>query len=296
MGKIIKTGSITKNPTDLLQGTSTDSVEDRSSFFRSDNVVTWDTTGTPELKFTGSIVLDVLNTAGGGAKTTHEIDAGSTGVDAGPVIVFPSDGSIAHILIDRTTNETSLTVTVATSISAQILANKDVIVLGTRVDAGGNSYLHLPWAGQTLAPNEIIRLGGSGSTQALDRQNAFFDAIVGTAGQVTAGIATHTSLQAVDDDVAIVDGDSVLYLKNSIVGPVIITKKLYIEGLGHNSEIDGALTFATSADFSSISGIRITGDITFDSGTEGILFEKCWVPSTAAITENGDNDIDFWEE
>jgi hypothetical protein len=127
-----------------------DEQEDRSAYLRSDDVITW--TGT-DLQFTADIVLEIINTKTG-VVTNHKVAVADS-----PIVLQNLES--AWILIDRTqTNETvTLNTSVTTPIPAQTQANKDVVVLFRRVDAGAVNYLHIPLHKQTLAANDVVRLG-----------------------------------------------------------------------------------------------------------------------------------------
>ena len=154
MTKILS-NSIVQLPTDLISGVTTNSIEDRSSFFSSEEPVTW--TGT-ELIFTKDIVYHIVN-AKSGTATAHTIPK------ANSPLQLLTDGAKAWIVIDRTIDEPALTFTTGATIPAQSTAAgaKDIIVFGHRIDAASAGYLHLPFHKQVLNPGQTVRLGASGS-------------------------------------------------------------------------------------------------------------------------------------
>lgn len=152
--KKIKSNSIIVNPTNLIQGSTQDSIEDRSGYLRSDEVITW--TGT-QLEFTADIMLEFINTADGSVKTFTVALAQSP-------IVLNNDES-AYIAIDRTTSSAATIVkSDTTAIPAHDNADKDIFVLFRRKNTvSGNNILHLPFNKQTLEENQSVRLGASGA-------------------------------------------------------------------------------------------------------------------------------------
>lgn len=136
-------------------GVNTDAIgdeqEDRSAFLRSDDVVVWDGS---QLSFASNIELKIINKKAGGTTTHSILVAGS------PISL--TDGQIAYIDIDRTINE-NVSVTIAASLPAQTQANKDIIPIFQRIDAGGAGYLHIPLHKQLLEPGQSVRLGASGA-------------------------------------------------------------------------------------------------------------------------------------
>lgn len=137
-------------------GVNTDAIgdeqEDRSAYFRSDDVVTW--TGS-QLEFTSSIVLEILNTKSGTLKVANVLVANS------PIVL--ADGESAYITIDRTLATENVVPTISSSIPAQTQATKDIIVLAHRKDVAGAGYLHIPLHKQVLESGQSVRLGASGS-------------------------------------------------------------------------------------------------------------------------------------
>jgi len=160
--KKIQTNSITKNPTNLLDGATTDHIEDRSMYFRSDDAVTW--TGS-ELQFTEDIILEVVNTKTG-TITTHTISTAQS-----PIVL--ADGESAYIEIDRSTSEANTIINSGvTPIPAQSSADNAVIILGRRIDSAGLGFLHIPLHKQVFESGQTARLGslgaGSGSGEGIN--------------------------------------------------------------------------------------------------------------------------------
>lgn len=151
MSKKIETNSIIRNPTPIQHGAVTDSIEDRSSYFRSGQPISWDGS---TLTFGDDIIFHGLLKKTGG-EFTATISAGNVSL---------SDGEVAYISINRTANSTpSISTVAASSLSAQSSANKDIIILAHRVDSGGIAYLYIPFHKQTLEPGQSALLGASGS-------------------------------------------------------------------------------------------------------------------------------------
>lgn len=153
--KKILSGSIVKNPTDLLKGSSTDHIEDRSAYLRSDDVITWSGT---DLSFTSDIVLEILNTSNGTTSLHNILTADS------PIAL--NDGESLWISIDRTLSTENVTAKLSDTdpIPAHSAADKDVFVLFKRIDVAGTAYLHLPFSKQVLNQGQTVRLGASGSS------------------------------------------------------------------------------------------------------------------------------------
>jgi|GEM_PF-5724572 len=150
----LKSGSILVNPTNLQQGSVQDQLEDRSSYLRSDEPITW--TGS-ELQFTQDIVIEIVHSANG-TVTEHIVQLADSPIQL-------ADLESAWVEIDRSAATENLTVSLSGTlpVPAHSAQDKDVIILFRRVDAGGAGYLHIPFHKQVLEPGQTVRLGASGS-------------------------------------------------------------------------------------------------------------------------------------
>jgi hypothetical protein len=155
---------IGSSSTKLQQGTSSElyaqeSIQSRNTlrsvdYLRSDNIVTW--TGT-QLEFTSDIILESLNTRLSSIKTSTILTSNSP-------IVFPSNGSMLYVTIDRTTGSGIVVPSVNTVLPTISNDNQEVMILARRIDVGTEHYLHLPIHKQVLNPGQEVRLGASGAS------------------------------------------------------------------------------------------------------------------------------------
>lgn len=123
----------------------------------------------------------------------------------------------------------------------------------------------------------------------------FFDAIVGSASQVTNGLATHSSVSQAITDTA--DGGSILVLPGNYIENVTISKKLYIFGKGHTSNINGTVTFTSNSDYSIVKHLRIGDNITLNAGADGIFLREFFLANGKTVTDNGTaNSIGYIQE
>lgn len=131
-----------------------DAQEDRSSYLRADQPVTWSGS---QLTFTTDIVLEIVNTKSG-TVTQHTVQVANSPLSL-------ANGESAWVLINRLAATENLTLNKSntTPIPAQTQANKDVLVLFRRQDALSVGYLHIPLHKQVLEPGQTVRLGASGS-------------------------------------------------------------------------------------------------------------------------------------
>ena len=129
-----------------------------------------------------------------------------------------------------------------------------------------DSYTGLAWSGQT---------GGF----------TYADLIVGSTAQVNAGAATHTSITSAL--AAASAGQKILVLAGTYTENITVSLKVMIEGVGHSSNLNGTMTFDSNSDYSSVKNMRISGNITFNSGADGIFLRDCWQGSSSILTNSG---------
>lgn len=101
---------------------------------------------------------------------------------------------------------------------------------------------------------------------------------IGTGGDYST-IASAITAAATDDEFLILKGT---YTEN-----VSVNKRIKIFGQGYGSVISGTLTFTSAADFAHFSLCKITGNITIDSGANGVQLVEFWTNSSATLTDNG---------
>jgi hypothetical protein len=119
-----------------------------------------------------------------------------------------------------------------------------------------------------------------GSSQSLGKINLMYDAVVGSASQVAAGYATHTSLQTAINNVAT---GSLILLLGSVTENITLSKNLIIEGKGYSSSITG--TFALSANYATIRDVRFGGNLNITGS--GNFIRDSFIASTASVSDTG---------
>lgn len=115
---------------------------------------------------------------------------------------------------------------------------------------------------------------------------ALADAIVGSPAQVTAGLATHDSLQDAHD--ALAGSGTIVVLPGTHTGNVTWSKSdLHVKGKGRGSLIDGNITFQNGAEGNLFENLKVDGDITFDAGADINQMWKFWLSLGGSLTDNG---------
>ncbi len=147
------------------------------------------------------------------------------------------------------------------------------LLVGKLATTGGS-------AGQFVGSN------GSIITFISNPLTAQFNIIVGSAAQVTAGVATHSSL--ITALASAVDSDRVLLLPGyNSTENISVTKKIYFTGLGASSVITGTVTFTSAADEAHLTNCRITDNVTLNSGADSIIVDNVWIATGKTFTDNG---------
>lgn len=133
------------------------------------------------------------------------------------------------------------------------------------------------------------------SSTAADRLLAMYDAVVGSAGQVTSGVATHSSINTAIG--ALSAGQSMFILAGTFTENVSLDKQLIVRGEGKGTIISGTWTCTTGADQADIQSLKVTDNITFNSGATGIFMTFVHQATGKTLTDNGtDNYILIYRE
>lgn len=113
-------------------------------------------------------------------------------------------------------------------------------------------------------------------------QLSHYDAIVGDVSAVGAGLAQYTSVQSAIN--ALSDGQRLLILPGTYTEAISLNKRLFIDGQGYDSFVDGTITCGTSCDYSQLRSLRF-GTLTFAAGANGNILLGCFF--TTAPTDSG---------
>lgn len=121
------------------------------------------------------------------------------------------------------------------------------------------------------------------SNRAAARNAAVYDAVIGSAAQVTSGAATHS---VVSDAInAAPSQGQILILRGTYIVNWSTNKPLKIVGQGSGTIIQGSFTLAAGSSYSTVEGIRITGAIAVAS--DGNVFRNCFQATGQSITDTG---------
>jgi len=122
-----------------------------------------------------------------------------------------------------------------------------------------------------------------GSSLALSKFAAVYDAVVGSAAQVAAQVATHSLISAAL--AAIPASGRVLILRGTYAENVNVSSNCVIEGEGYGTIISGAFTLASGSSFSTIRNLKFDGAVTISS--DGNFVRECFKTATAIILDTG---------
>lgn len=110
-----------------------------------------------------------------------------------------------------------------------------------------------------------------------------FSAVVGTPTDLAANVATHTDLQSAINDVNA--GEKIKVLPGTFAGAVNVNKRVYIEGSGYDTNINGAVTFSTS--FCYVKEFRFGDSLTLDGASKGNIVAYCWQDPAETFSDTG---------
>jgi len=109
-------------------------------------------------------------------------------------------------------------------------------------------------------------------------------AIVGTASDVSDGIADYTSIQAAHD--AVTEPGVIVALSGTYTETITWSKSdLILEGAGRSTNIVGAMV--STGDYNHFRDLRLDGNFTFNAGSDGNMLRSFWHSSGSTITDNG---------
>jgi len=107
-----------------------------------------------------------------------------------------------------------------------------------------------------------------------------FPFVVGSAADVTAGVAQYSSIVTAEN--AMTNGDTMLILKTYVgVEALATSKKIRIVGQGPTTRIDGSVS-VSGVDFE-MHDLRVTGAITLSSGAHRAIITDVKQPDASAI-------------
>lgn len=170
------------------------------------------------------------------------------------------------------------TTNAALSGSLSVVAN-DILTVDVVSVAGGAPESLSVAIQETLTTTAV-------SATALGELHPF---VIGTSAQVTAGVATHSSFASAQS--AASDGDRITWLRGTFTENITVTKQLKLDGLGHGTVIDGTVTFTSTADYSSLKDLKVTGTVTANSGADGIFVKEIWLATGSTLVDNGTGNL-----
>jgi len=153
-----------------------------------------------------------------------------------------------------------------------------------------------------LTRRQISVVRRFGSTDSSD-QNGIFIAnlkfngfnfatyVVGSASQVSLGLANYSSISAAIAALP-ASGGKIFVLSGTYTENPVITSSVVIEGLGRTSQIVGNISLNTGSDYSSLRDLRVLGNISIT--TTGNFLNELWLTSGHSVTDTGSsNDINY---
>lgn len=137
-------------------------------------------------------------------------------------------------------------------------------------------------------PGDFVRFRNSyglvdGFSASLAKHAALYDAVVGSAAQVSSGVATHSTFSSALSGIP--SGGRILVLRGTYTESVTIAQNCVIEGQGYGSVVNGTFSLNAGSDFSTIRGLKFGGDLTLNCS--GSFVRDCFKSSASLIVDNG---------
>lgn len=143
-----------------------------------------------------------------------------------------------------------------------------------------------------LIPNASTINGNITTLRTQVREEIAATLVVGTASQVTDGVATHSSLSSAIT--AASAGDMILILKGTHTANVTIDKQLMIQGQGRGTVLSGTVDIDTGVDFCTLKDFKTTGLITVDG--DGNFVKEVFTTGGTPVDNGTANSIEVIEE
>lgn len=123
------------------------------------------------------------------------------------------------------------------------------------------------------------------------RVDVIYPFIVGTGTQVTNGQATHSSFSSAQT--AASSGDKIHFLVGTLTEAITVSKKLFLEGDGAGSILNGTVTFAAGSSGSQMKNLKVTNDVTINSGVEAIVTDITLASGKTFVDNSDAADINY---
>jgi len=127
---------------------------------------------------------------------------------------------------------------------------------------------------------------GQSNALALQKYNAEYAAVIGSVQQVGAGLATFSDPQAALNSVPA--GSQVLWLSGIYTENVSMVSGVKVKCQGYGVQLIGNLTYPSGCSNSDTGSLRVTGNITLQSGSVG-NFLRAWMDATYTFSDVGTN-------
>lgn len=237
-----------------------DAQEDRSSFLRSDEPVSWDGS---QLSFTSDIILENINTKVSNVVSRRTVIS----KNLSPITIASNYN--CYFNINRTAPSASASVTVSSSVPSQEQSTKDYLVLARAVEVNGKTYLHLPFSKQLIEPGQKVRLGATGGNKTATEQfienNQFIPKnIADLSTNITEASAYNVDYSILRHHLISGGGtDDYAFIANSSD-----SSKFDSDVYGVVSHLDGYIVFGNFVDYGAVGNdrlVRLNADGTIDA-------------------------------
>lgn len=210
--------------------------------------------------------------------------------------IVGTSGSISGLVAPASASYNSISKTFVWQSGVNAAANMDNASITIRTTIAGANGVTISSPNSLPSPytltlpsnlpsaNAVLTITSSGTTSFLSPNITIYDAVVGTAGQVSGGIATHSTIGAALGAVGAFA--NVLILPGTFTENVAITTSVNLKGSGYATSIVGTLSLVSSA-YSNIKALRFNGNFNIDSASSGNMVTECYCSNGVNTDDNG---------
>lgn len=88
------------------------------------------------------------------------------------------------------------------------------------------------------------------------------------------------------------DGDKINLDKGVFNGNLVINKKVFIQGSGSDTIINGTVTLQDGSSGSMFKNVKFADNVTVDNLVKNVIITDCWISTGKTLTDNNSNTDD----
>lgn len=162
----------------------------------------------------------------------------------------------------------------------EVAASANGITLSSPTSLVANFVITLP--PKLPSATAVYQTTSAGVSSFVGGWVPLYDAVVGSAAQVTGGIATHSTLSSAIT--AVSSNGSIKLLQGAWTENITLAKTLNIVGSGYNTVITGNLTIS-SANYCEMRDLQFTGNVSVTGTSTGNFVSDVYIGSSSTFSD-----------